>query len=32
MVVALRERMRLFTHKGPLAFLAVALLAWWGTI
>jgi hypothetical protein len=30
--LALRGRMRLFAHKGPLAFLAVAGLAWWGTL
>jgi hypothetical protein len=31
-VVALHERMRLFAHKGPLAFLAIAVLAWWGSL
>jgi hypothetical protein len=31
-VVALRRPQALIRHRGPLAFLAVAVLAWWGTI
>lgn len=30
-VMGLRGGMRLFGHKGPLAFLVVAALAWWGS-